>query len=117
MWAARIGEILADGRQVEVAILAEYALEEDALDHEFHAQANVVRTPPLSPVAEAESRVRRARELTRALVSVRSRVPWSEERMRGLDRRINAAEAILASRIAVSAFLRRERQRQRRAAV
>ena len=33
----KIKAILAVGRQVEVAIVAEYAFEEDALDHEFHA--------------------------------------------------------------------------------
>lgn len=33
---AKIKEILATGKQVEVAIVAEYVYEEDALDHEFH---------------------------------------------------------------------------------
>lgn len=36
----KIKEILADRLQVEVAILAEYAFEEDALDHEYHRIAS-----------------------------------------------------------------------------
>ena len=80
---ACIKDILAAGFQVEVAIIAEYPFEEDALAHEFNMVAanpswtNVmpggIPTSPLSPLTAATLNVKRLKKLIAELNSILSK--------------------------------------------
>ena len=75
----RIQQILDDGLQVEVSIVAEYAYEEDALDHEFHlieaTQGLTNVAPggePRNKIGLCAARLRRLQELLSQLVSLKN---------------------------------------------
>lgn len=89
-----INEILAAGRQVEVRFVAEYAAEDDALDHEFHlvdsdpTLTNIapggIRVGAISPLILARSRLKRLRELLTGLKRIKSNntQTWAVSRLK-----------------------------------
>jgi hypothetical protein len=78
---AKIKEILASDKQVEVVIIAEYQFEEDALDHEFHlidnnpTLTNAMPDEPneISVLHRQNERVKRLRKLLHKLYMIRNR--------------------------------------------
>jgi hypothetical protein len=113
---AKIRMILAAGRQVEVAILAEYQYEEDALDHEFHLiendplLTNVMpggSTQAPTPLFLAARRVKRLKQLLLDLRSVqqrnRPRVKQFEHTCNRLQRRCNERD-----KAAIEAWIARQ---------
>ena len=98
--AARIQSIVDSGNQVEVAILAEYAFEEDAIDHEFHLVERLYGQHP-ELISDAAKRLGRLKDVLSRLQRLRSSAKiarGSPERIKHLSQRIKAVRDCIEDR-------------------